>query len=372
VLSAAVSPELFSPNGDGENDELFITLSAEDESGIWSWIIEIYEPSDQEAASAETLFYQMSGAGSPPSSLTWDGRSNSTARAGELVQSDSEYTYSFSATDNSGRESTLPGKITVSDIKGPELSVSFSPELFSPDGDGENDELFVTLGAKDPAGVRSWGIKIYEPSDNLFFTIESEGEPPAELTWDGRSNITGELVQSASDYTWVFSATDNLNNVSARRGSLSTDDPPPIKVDILVIRDGDRLKVQVPSIVFGANSGGFDGLAPEVIENNEYILGRIAAVLKKFETYKVQVEGHANPTSLRPSAREAREDLALSEKRARTVLNYLVSLGVDSNRLTASGAGSAHPAVPFATADGKPNRENWWKNRRVEFILIKN
>ncbi|GHV74614.1 hypothetical protein AGMMS49940_19160 [Spirochaetia bacterium] len=369
MLTTEVSSELFTPNGDGVNDEWSISLRAEDEAGIWSWIIEIYEPSD-------ALFYQMSGSGEPPSVFTWGGHSNTPPhRAGELVQSDSEYGYSVSVTDTAGNVTTTTGKIAVGDIKGPELDVHFSPELFSPDGDGENDELFVALSAKDPAGVRNWGIKIYEPNstDNLFFAAEGEGEPPAEFIWDGRSNITNELVQSASDYTWVFSAVDKLNNASTRRGSLSTDDPPPIKVDILVIKDGDRLKVQVPSIVFGSNSGGFTGLSPEVIANNEYVLGRIAAVLKKFDTYKVQVEGHTNPLAQteRERQRELVADQRLSTQRAQTVVDHLVNLGIDKSRLTAIGIGGARPLAPYAGPDKKPNRDNWWKNRRVEFILIK-
>jgi hypothetical protein len=381
ALSAAISPELFSPNGDGKNDELAITLSAEDESGIWSWMVEIYDPSN-------SLFYQMSGSGEPPAELTWDGRSNIPGRAGELVQSDSEYGCSFNATDSAGNVSSMPLKILVSDIKGPELAVNFSPELFSPDGDGENDELLVTLGAKDESGILNWKIQIYEPNstDKLFYAAEGEGEPPVEFPWDGRSNITGELVQSASDYEWVFSAADNEGNVSTLASSLSVisaadkagnvtihEPKMPLKVDILVIRDGDRYLVQVPSIVFGANSGGFDGLEPAVVENNNYILTRIAAVLNKFETYKVTVEGHTNPVGQteRERQREQIADQRLSTQRAQTVVNRLVGLGVDRSRLTATGVGGTRPLVPFATPDGKPNRDNWWKNRRVEFLLVK-
>jgi outer membrane protein OmpA-like peptidoglycan-associated protein len=53
------------------------------------------------------------------------------------------------------------------------------------------------------------------------------------------------------------------------------------------------------------------------------------------------------------------------------VVDHLVNLGVDKSRLTATGIGGARTLVPYADASGKPNRDNWWKNRRVEFILIK-
>jgi outer membrane protein OmpA-like peptidoglycan-associated protein len=131
--------------------------------------------------------------------------------------------------------------------------------------------------------------------------------------------------------------------------------------------------VQVPSIVFGANSGGFDGLEPDVIEANDYILNRIAAVLNKFDTYKVTVEGHTNPVEQNEARKRAEQaaDLKLSAQRAQTVVDYLTQLGVDGSRLSAIGVGSSRTLVPYAGPDGQPNRDNWWKNRRVEFLLVK-
>jgi len=42
-----------------------------------------------------------------------------------------------------------------------------------------------------------------------------------------------------------------------------------------------------------------------------------------------------------------------------------VGLGVQQERLSSVGVGSARTLVDFA------DRDNWWKNRRVEFILEK-
>jgi outer membrane protein OmpA-like peptidoglycan-associated protein len=206
-------------------------------------------------------------------------------------------------------------------------------------------------------------IEIYEPNsteDNLFVRLSGSGEPPEHLTWDGRSNINGELVQSASDYAWTFTATDNAGNESSLQGV--------IPVDILVIRDGDKLRVQVPSIEFGANSATFDGLPADVVENNLYILNRIAVVLNKFSTYQVTIEGHANATAATAALRQreqTNELQPLSQQRANAVLDYLVNLGVSRGRLTAVGIGGARPVVAYE------DRANWWKNRRVEFILVR-
>jgi outer membrane protein OmpA-like peptidoglycan-associated protein len=241
------------------------------------------------------------------------------------------------------------------------LGFSTPIKYFSPDNDGVDDELIMYLSAEDESPIASWNFEIHEPQPPflLFYQVGGDGAPPAELTWDGRSS-SGELVQSASEYPFTFTVTDSLDNVSTLEGL--------IEVDVLVIREGDLLRVQVPSIVFGANAGNFDGLPPDIAESNERILRRIAEVLNKFITYQVKVEGHANPTATtaQQAAREEANELQpLSELRARAVMNKLVEFGVAAGRLTYVGMGGSRPVIRL------DDRDNWWKNRRVEFILIR-
>jgi outer membrane protein OmpA-like peptidoglycan-associated protein len=213
------------------------------------------------------------------------------------------------------------------------------------------------LTVEDASPLAGWSIDIREPEPPyvLFGHFEGPGAPPAEIQWDGR-NPKGELVQSASDYLFTFTVKDAPGNSSSLEGVIET--------DILVIRDGNQLKAQVPSIVFGANVGGFQGLSAEVIANNNWILQRIAMVLNKFGGYKISVEGHANPI-LRTRREETNELQPLSAARAKTVVEKLVEYGVARDRLSSVGMGGTKPAVPFEDRDG------WWKNRRVEFILIR-
>jgi outer membrane protein OmpA-like peptidoglycan-associated protein len=241
------------------------------------------------------------------------------------------------------------------------VSVTFSTEYFSPDGDGVEDDLLVSIDARSGSELAGWRIEIREPSSNLLFSEWSgEGAPPSQIEWDGRS-AKGELVQSASNYPFNITVTDAEGQSAAFPGI--------IQVDVLVIREpGDILRVQVPSIVFGPNSGGFDGVAEDIMANNDWILRRIAQVLNTFISYKVKVEGHANPTAATAAARDREQRLELqplSEARAKTVVDYLVNLGVARNRLTPYGIGGARPVAALE------DRDNWWKNRRVEFILEK-
>lgn len=92
-------------------------------------------------------------------------------------------------------------------------------------------------------------------------------------------------------------------------------------------------------------------------------LDRVAAVLLEDGTATATVEGHADrgPRSKRDY------NLALSERRAKAVADYLISVGgIDSNRLAYKGFGFDRPLAPN---DSDANRQ---KNRRTEIYIRRN
>jgi outer membrane protein OmpA-like peptidoglycan-associated protein len=62
-------------------------------------------------------------------------------------------------------------------------------------------------------------------------------------------------------------------------------------------------------------------------------------------------------------------NLALSQRRAQSVLDYLEKNGVDRGRLTAKGFGSKNPVAPNAVSK-KDNPEGRQLNRRTEFRIV--
>lgn len=76
-------------------------------------------------------------------------------------------------------------------------------------------------------------------------------------------------------------------------------------------------------------------------------------------TRKIIVEGHSDKTGT------AEYNLWLSDKRATSVKNYLVSLGVAADRITTAGLGDTRPIAENSTKEGR------MKNRRVEITLLK-
>jgi len=87
------------------------------------------------------------------------------------------------------------------------------------------------------------------------------------------------------------------------------------------------------------------------------VLDEVVQALKDNKRFRVQVEGHAS------SEGEDEHNQTLSEQRADAVLNYLVSHGIEKDRLASKGFGSS---VPRDTNETIAGREN---NRRVDFVV---
>jgi len=88
------------------------------------------------------------------------------------------------------------------------------------------------------------------------------------------------------------------------------------------------------------------------------ILADNARVLKKIPNSRIQVEGHCDERGTKEY------NLALGERRATSVKNYLVSLGVSSNNISTISYGEEMPVDPRNTEDA------WAKNRRSHIIIL--
>jgi outer membrane protein OmpA-like peptidoglycan-associated protein len=86
-------------------------------------------------------------------------------------------------------------------------------------------------------------------------------------------------------------------------------------------------------------------------------LDKLAVFLNQYPERTVVIEGHADNVGSEDS------NLALSQRRADSVKSYLVSQGVGSPRLTATGKGEGSPVAGNDSSTGRQ------QNRRVEVII---
>jgi len=88
-------------------------------------------------------------------------------------------------------------------------------------------------------------------------------------------------------------------------------------------------------------------------------LDQIYTSLAYYSDLRVEIAGHTDNVG------DEDANKALSMKRARAVLNYLVSKGIPKNRMTARGYGMERPVASNGTEDGRA------ANRRIEIIPVR-
>ncbi len=120
---------------------------------------------------------------------------------------------------------------------------------------------------------------------------------------------------------------------------------------VLQTKDSARgLIVSMPDVLFDFNKYT---LKPEARER----LARISGIVLAYPDLHLQVEGYTDSIGSDEYNQE------LSEKRAATVRDYLVSSGVSINNVVAEGFGKADPVADNSTAAGRK------LNRRVDLVV---
>ncbi|TYA60152.1 OmpA family protein [Formosa maritima] len=103
----------------------------------------------------------------------------------------------------------------------------------------------------------------------------------------------------------------------------------------------------------------FDTGKASIKDQSAGVLDNIIGILNEYPNAKFNIEGHTD------SVGSEALNQKLSQERASSVMNYLISNGVASNRLNAHGYGESRPLDSNKTAAGRAN------NRRVEINLHK-
>ena len=85
-------------------------------------------------------------------------------------------------------------------------------------------------------------------------------------------------------------------------------------------------------------------------------INKIYKILNEHSDLDFSVEGHTDGDG------DDAANLKLSEKRAKAVMDKLISMGIAADRLSYKGLGESKPLYPNTTPEGKAN------NRRVEFV----
>ena len=125
----------------------------------------------------------------------------------------------------------------------------------------------------------------------------------------------------------------------------------PFSIDVKLnpVKQGNKLALN--NIFFDTNSAD---LKPE----SKSELNKLVQFLKQNALVKIEIGGHTDNVG------EDKSNLLLSDKRAKSVLDFLVIAGVETARLTSRGYGETKPIADNNTDEGKS------KNRRTEVVIL--
>ncbi|MCX7953568.1 MAG: OmpA family protein [Bacteroidales bacterium] len=116
--------------------------------------------------------------------------------------------------------------------------------------------------------------------------------------------------------------------------------------------------VIIKNIYFKFNKWELTDSAKVILDNT------ILSLMKNNPRIIVEISAHTDSIS------NDEYNFKLSQKRAESVVNYLISKGIEKERLVAKGYGRTRPIAPNKNPDGTDNPEGRRKNRRVEFKII--
>ena len=120
------------------------------------------------------------------------------------------------------------------------------------------------------------------------------------------------------------------------------------------VNNGEAIKVTFDSgILFATNSSTVSDASKSALRN-------FATSLNSNPDTNIKIIGHTDNTG------RVEYNQTLSEKRAKSVYDYLLNQSVSSNRMSFEGKGITEPVADNSTAAGRQ------QNRRVEILILAN
>ena len=165
-------------------------------------------------------------------------------------------------------------------------------------------------------------IKLLASALFVFFLAACSTTPKdtADSSGSGSTSTSSDVSSSAE--------TETTESASIEPGSQED----------LIVNVGDR-------VFFNYDSAELDTDAQELLQDQ-------VAWLKQYSDVSIIIEGHCDERGTREY------NLALGEKRAQSVKNYIISLGISADRVSTISYGKERPAV-VGSNDGA-----WAQNRR--------
>lgn len=182
--------------------------------------------------------------------------------------------------------------------------------------------------------------------------IELKNVKTKEVTEVPVDSVSGQfvaVVESNQDYIMTVKGEDAaFNSTYIPKEKPADNKPIKVEMEVKKIKTGGTYKIN--NINYETNSYDLDQVS-------KVMLSEFADFLKANKTMKVGIHGHTDVVG------SDQDNLVLSENRAKSVYEYLISEGIDKGRLSYKGFGKSKPIDTNQTEEGRA------RNRRTEFII---
>ncbi len=233
--------------------------------------------------------------------------------------------------------------------------IYFSAKLVS--GEGGWDIYCANLDEKSrPGDVLLIKGKVTDESGNPVANVDVDltGLRSYENSHSTTDPKTGEYavttsINSDEDYMLTMKKKGYFYNVSFITPDSGNYVPPTID-DVVIEKIKTGIPIQLDNVNFAFNSS-------QLTDHSKAYLHQLSLFLQEYPKFNVELIGHTDGIG------DNDFNIALSERRCRTVYNYLVMAGIDARRLSLKALGKNSPMATNSTTDGRA------QNRRVEMIL---
>ncbi|MCX7546351.1 OmpA family protein [Xanthomarina sp. F1114] len=171
-------------------------------------------------------------------------------------------------------------------------------------------------------------------------TTDSNGQVQYTVSCDKSLEISGVLKDYLSNYITYSGSKEKEALVQLNL------DP----IDVIIVKD----KVVLNPIMFDFDKAN-------ITEQGAFELDKLVSIMQKYPDMVIVAESHTD------SRGPAKYNERLSERRAQSTVQYVISKGIDANRISGIGKGENEPKIDCGS---KCTEEEYQLNRRSEFNIV--
>ncbi len=216
-----------------------------------------------------------------------------------------------------------------------------------------------------------YAIKKIKPLCDILLesiVVDSKTDMPIDGALTSVKDDTG-IVDSSKETTsdglvdYMFECEDEIQLMVSKEGyeskmidiKLLEIDPPLLKIKLDPI---EELIVEEKIIL---NPIYFEFDKSNITNQAAFELDKLVSIMKKYPEMIIRAESHTD------SRGPASYNKLLSERRAKSTAQYVISMGIDESRISGVGMGEEYPEIDCSAGCSK---DEYAKNRRSEFIII--